>query len=86
MYTDDMPSPAGTLFAGLVLSAKPHARLVKVDPSPALNMEGVLRFVGAGDVTPERNRIGAVVVDEEVFAIDEVCVCACVFERINTGG
>ncbi|CAN0411520.1 unnamed protein product [Pylaiella littoralis] len=75
VYTDDMPSPAGTLFAGLVLSTKPHAKLVGVDPSPALDMEGVVRFVGAGDVAPERNGIGAVVMDEQVFAVDEVhCV------------
>ncbi|CAN0548262.1 unnamed protein product, partial [Ectocarpus sp. 8 AP-2014] len=72
VYTDDMPSPVGTLFVGLVLSTKPHAKLLEVDPSPALEVEGVLRFVGAGDVTPERNGIGAVVVDEEVFAVDEV--------------
>lgn len=72
MYTDDIPSPKGTLFAGLVLSTKPHAKLLEVDPSAALGVEGVLRFVGAGDVTPERNGIGAVVVDEEVFAAHEV--------------
>ncbi|CBJ27195.1 conserved unknown protein [Ectocarpus siliculosus] len=72
VYTDDMPSPVGTLFVGLVLSTKPHAKLLEVDASPALEVEGVLRFVGAGDVTPERNGIGAVVVDEEVFAVDEV--------------
>ena len=72
MYTDDIPSPKGTLFAGLVLSTKPHAKLLEVDPSAALEVEGVLRFVGAGDVTPERNGIGAVVVDEEVFAVHEV--------------
>ncbi|CAM9382433.1 unnamed protein product, partial [Hapterophycus canaliculatus] len=75
MYTDDVPSPPGTLFAGLVLSTKPHAKLLEVDPSSALEMGGVLRYVGAGDVDPERNGIGAVIVDEEVFAVDEVhCV------------
>ncbi|CAN0472797.1 unnamed protein product, partial [Scytosiphon promiscuus] len=75
MYTDDMPSPPGTLFAGLVLSTKPHAKLLGVDPFSALAMEGVLRYVGAGDVDPERNGIGAVILDETVFAIDEVhCV------------
>ncbi|CAM9977610.1 unnamed protein product, partial [Ectocarpus sp. 8 AP-2014] len=48
VFTDDMPSPVGTLFVGLVLSTKPHAKLLEVDPSPALEVEGVLRFVGAG--------------------------------------
>eukprot|EP00752_Nemacystus_decipiens_P001718 g1661.t2 len=75
VYTDDIPSPRDTLFAGLVLSTKPHAKLLGVDPSAALEVEGVSHFVGAGDVTPERNGIGAVVVDEEVFAVEEVhCV------------
>ncbi|CAM9234191.1 unnamed protein product, partial [Hapterophycus canaliculatus] len=75
MYTDDMPSLPGTLFAGLVLSTKPHAKLLEVDPSSALEMEGVLRFIGAGDIDPKRNAIGAVLADEEMFAVDEVhCV------------
>lgn len=72
MYTDDLPSPAGTLFAGLVLSTKPHAKLLGVDPSEALKVDGVLRFLGSEDVTPGGNGIGAVIVDEEVFAVDEV--------------
>lgn len=67
-----MPSPPGTLFAGLVLSTKPHAKLLEVDPSSALNVDGVFRFVGSGDVEPGRNAIGAVIKDEEVFATDEV--------------
>ena len=70
-----MPSPQGTLYAGLVLSQKPHARLLAVDPSDALAVKGVLRFVGARDVTPEQNVIGAVVLDEEIFAVEEVCLC-----------
>lgn len=72
MYTDDIPSPQDTLFAGLVLSTKPHAKLLEVNPTAALRVEGVLRYVGAADVTPARNGIGAIVVDEEVFAVDEV--------------
>ena len=67
-----MPSPVGTLYAGLVLSTKPHAKLLGVDPSEALKLEGVLRYVGSVDVTPERNAIGAIVRDEEVFAVSEV--------------
>ena len=35
-YTDDMPLPPGGLHAVLVMSTKPHARLVSVDPSQAL--------------------------------------------------
>eukprot|EP00752_Nemacystus_decipiens_P001721 g1664.t1 len=75
VYTDDMPSPKGILFAGLVLSTKSHAKLVEVDPSLALEKEGVVRFVGAGDVAAKKNSFGAIVMDEEVFATEEVyCV------------
>lgn len=72
VYTDDMPSPVGTLFAGLVLSTKPHAKLLGVDPSEALKLEGVLRYMGSGDVRPGGIAIGAIVRDEEVFAVSEV--------------
>ena len=72
VYTDDMPSPVGTLYVGLVLSTKPHAKLLGVDPSEALKLEGVMRYVGSGDVTPERIAIGVIVRDEEVFAVSEV--------------
>ncbi|CAM9133378.1 unnamed protein product [Ascophyllum nodosum] len=67
-----MPSPAGTLYVGLVLSKKPHARLLEVDPAKALAVKGVLRFLGAGDLTPEQNAIGVVALDEEMFAVEEV--------------
>jgi CO/xanthine dehydrogenase Mo-binding subunit len=40
-YTDDVPLPSDTLHAVFVTSTKPHAKLVKVDPSAALAMEGV---------------------------------------------
>lgn len=73
IYTDDIPSPPGTLYAGLVLSSKPHAKLLEVDPLAALNMDGVLRFVDARDLgTPARNAIGVVAMDEQVFAVNEV--------------
>ena len=72
-----MPSPTGTLFVGLVLSKKPHARLLEVDPTEALNVDGAFRFIGAGDVTRERNAIGVVIQDEELFATNEVRRLAC---------
>ena len=79
VYTDDMPSPVGTLYAGLVLSTKPHAKLLGVDPSEALKLEGVMRYVGSRDVAPERNAIGAILHDEEVFAVSEVWTPLCAF-------
>ena len=53
------------------MSTKAHARLVSVDPTQALEVEGVVRFISAKDVTGG-NKIGAVVKDEECFATEEV--------------
>ncbi|CAN0317953.1 unnamed protein product, partial [Discosporangium mesarthrocarpum] len=50
MYTDDIPALPGTLYTGLVLSARPHARLIQVDPSAAEAAEGVERFLSVKDV------------------------------------
>jgi hypothetical protein len=36
LYTDDVPLPPGTLHAALVTSARPHAKLLSVDASAAL--------------------------------------------------
>ena len=43
-----------------------------MDPSEALKLAGVLRYVGSGDVRPEGIAIGAIVHDEEVFAVSKV--------------
>ena len=59
------------LHGALVMSTRPYAKLLSVDPSPALSIPGVVRFVGHRDVTGG-NKIGAVVKDEECFATQEV--------------
>ena len=66
-YVDDMPLPPGALHAVLVVSAKPHARILSVDAAAARAVPGVRGVFGAGDV-PGDNRIGAVIHDEELFA------------------
>ena len=48
-YTDDIPSIDGELYAGLVMSARPHAKIT-VDYSEAVKMKGVRAYVGAQDV------------------------------------
>ena len=48
-YTDDIPYSEGELYAGLVVSARPHAKIT-VDYSEAVKMEGVTTYVGAQDV------------------------------------
>ncbi|KAG5177145.1 putative xanthine dehydrogenase [Tribonema minus] len=74
VYTDDIPAPAGTLQAALVLSTRPHAKLLSVNASAALEIPGVVDYICAKHVTGDNN-IGPVVKDEECFATDEVhCV------------
>lgn len=37
-YCDDIACPPETLYAGLVMSARPHARILSVDASAALKV------------------------------------------------
>ena len=65
-YTDDVPKFNQELYGALVLTTRPLARIVSVDPSAALSLPGVVGFFDAKDV-PGDNMIGAVVHDEETF-------------------
>ena len=72
-YTDDIPVQHNELIGCLVLSTKAHAKLLKVDASPALKMPGVVAWVDRHDVaTPKANWWGAPVCDETFFAEEEV--------------
>ena len=72
-YTDDIPVQQNELFGALVLSTKPHARIVSVDASPALEVPGVFDYVDHKDLPDEKaNWWGAPNCDETFFAIDEV--------------
>jgi len=71
-YTDDIPVQKNELYGCLVLSTKAHAK-IKVDPTPAMDLPGVVEWVDRHDTaTPEANRWGAPVCDEVFFAEDEV--------------
>ncbi|KAI9196952.1 hypothetical protein LWI28_028492 [Acer negundo] len=73
-YADDTPMPPIGLHAALVLSRKPHARILSIDDSGARSCPG---FVGVyfSDDVPGENDIGPVVADEELFASEFVtCV------------
>ncbi|TEB20784.1 xantine dehydrogenase [Perkinsus sp. BL_2016] len=82
-YTDDIPNPAGGLYAGLVLSTQAHARIVSVDTSAALAMHGVAAYVDISDVKG-KNNFGSILQDDETFANGTVicvgqiigCICA----------
>lgn len=72
-YTDDIPPQKNELYGCLVLSTKPRARIRSVDYSAALEIPGVYDFVDHRDLpSPEANWWGAVVSDEQFFAVDEV--------------
>lgn len=67
VYIDDMPRFENELYLALVLSTKAHARLVSVDASAALAMEGVHGFFSAADLSKHANAIGPIFHDEELF-------------------
>ncbi|KAL8873965.1 MAG: hypothetical protein Q9174_000652 [Haloplaca sp. 1 TL-2023] len=72
-YTDDIPVQKNELFGTLVLSTKPHAKILNVDTAPAMNLPGVVGWVDHHDLpNPEANWWGAPNCDETFFAVDEV--------------
>lgn len=72
-YIDDIPPQTNELYGCLVLSSKPHAKIINVDPAAALEMPGVVDYVDHRDVSsPEANWWGAPVCDEVFFAVDKV--------------
>lgn len=72
-YTDDIPVQRGELYGCMVLSTKAHAKLLNVDPSPALEIPGVVDYVSHNDLpNPQANWWGAPSCDETFFAVDEV--------------
>ncbi len=68
LYIDDMPEPAGTLHAALVLSPVAHGRLKKLDVPQG---PGVVAVLGPSDI-PGKNDVAAVGTDEPLFAFDRV--------------
>ncbi|RZC77500.1 hypothetical protein C5167_001722 [Papaver somniferum] len=73
-YVDDTATPPECLHAALILSRKPHARIVSIDDSEAKSSPG---FAGLflAKYLPGDNTIGPVVHDEELFASEFVtCV------------
>lgn len=72
IYCDDMPKFANELYLALVLSTRAHAKILKIDSSKALSMEGVVSFFSSKDITGDR-WVGPVFHDEEVFVSEKVC-------------
>lgn len=72
IYCDDIPFFEGQLYFAFVLSTKAYAKIISIDPSEALAMDGVEDFISAQDISPEHNSIGSVIHDEQVFYDDVV--------------
>jgi len=55
-----------------VVSTRSHARIVNIDPSEALSMDGVVDFISHEDVPAQNNYAVITAKDETVFAEDKV--------------
>ncbi|XP_068101230.1 aldehyde oxidase-like [Hyperolius riggenbachi] len=55
VYTDDMPSVDGELFVRFVTSSRAHAKIVSMDFTEALAMEGVATIMTADDFPDDEN-------------------------------
>jgi xanthine dehydrogenase large subunit len=67
IYTDDIPEPKGLLHLAVGMSAKPHARISKIDLSAVREAPGVIDVMTADDI-PGENNCGPVIADDPVFA------------------
>ncbi|KAJ1919160.1 hypothetical protein IWQ60_007308 [Tieghemiomyces parasiticus] len=70
-YTDDIPPVTRELYGAPVLAGPARAKILRIDPAPALALPGVIRFFGHGDV-PGTNLLGPIAQDECLFAENEV--------------
>lgn len=72
LYTDDIPVQKNELYGCLVLSAKPHAKILDVDIDAALDIPGVVDYVCYKDLPNLEANMWGAPVPEPYFAIDEV--------------
>lgn len=72
VYCDDMPHLDGELYLALVISTRAHAKILKIDASAALALEGVKAFFSAKDLPDDRRWVGPIFHDEEVFVSEKV--------------
>lgn len=70
-FVDDIPAPPGTLHAAVFCSPLAHARVLGLDTTAALRVEGVVGVFTAQDI-PGANLIGIVADDEPLLAEDAV--------------
>ena len=70
VYADDLNLPR-TIYAKLLRSPHPHARVVRVHPERALELEGVYAVITGKDL-PEKFGIMPSTQDEEALVVDKV--------------
>ena len=71
IYLDDIPVPAGTLFALAFDSPLAHAKIISVNYSKAEKLKGVVKIITFKDI-PGENQIGSIIPDEPLYAENEV--------------
>lgn len=71
VYTDEQCPMLGMLSVYPVLSPHAHARIIRIDPSPAYDVEGLVTVLMAADV-PGANNTGVIVADEILLPTDTV--------------
>jgi len=71
VFIDDRLVPEGTLYAAVLSSPVPHAKIIEFDISKAKSVEGVEGIFTADDI-PGVNQIGNIIKDEVLFADEEV--------------
>lgn len=71
-YCDDIPLFEDELYLSLVTSSMAHAKIVSIDASEALILDGVVAFYCHRDIPQGHNLMGVIFKDEEVFASDVV--------------
>lgn len=72
IYCDDIPFFENELTLVFVTSKRAHAKILSIDTSEALKLDGVEGVVGVEDIGVDRNCWGTVIYDEKVFYYDEV--------------
>ena len=71
LFVGDLPDPPGLLHVAVLASPIPHGRIVRLDTTPAAEIEGVQSILTAADI-PGENQIGGIVLDEPLLAEGEV--------------
>jgi len=70
-FIDDLPEPAGILFAAVLPSPVAHGKIISLDITAAKSASGVVGVFAADDV-PGENQIGGIIQDEPLLAEGEV--------------